>query len=125
MFQSIILDPNDRRSGDRREHEHEHDAAERMPWQARAIGFIGVPGAALLLVLYFLVLPIVEAMPRLESKMDQHIKAMESEQYERAEEKRDRRQRDVRMEKYMEIMCVNLARTADAKLLCQRVNNGH
>ena len=68
-----------------------------LPWQVRAIGLIGVPSAALLWLLWFIV-PQIQAMPLMKTTIDEHVKAQTDHQS--------------RMENWSRRQCVILARMA-------------
>lgn len=81
------------------------------------IAQVGVPAAVLLLMLWFL-LPVLvkqgEALPRIETKLDGHVKASET-------DAQDHHDHSTRLEQLMRLLCVNTSSTPQDRQNCLTV----
>ena len=84
-----------------------------MPWWVRAVAMVGVPSAALLFILYY-VIPQIGTMPRVENKIDTHIAVT-------TEAAREAHEHGVRMEAWLRQMCVSLAKSEQGQQNCLMV----
>jgi hypothetical protein len=91
-----------------------YDAIDGMPWWVKAIGFVGVPSAIAMYLIYALVANVVPAMFDMQRAMNNLAVSVGNISTEHAESKRQTEE----MLKVLRGSCLNQAKTYEEKSRC-------
>lgn len=98
-----------------------------VPWHVKAILTLGVPSAIALFLVWIFAMRVattVEALPRIEGKVDASIEAIKNLTEAISKTATETHEHGARSEKLIEILCVQGATTREERRDCLNANNG-